>query len=180
MVNEKKPKKKTAKSNREPGKQRKHELAMAKLKADNELMRDIVKYVGEDLRSQLLLVALTGTSIAALIAAYKAAMTENEALPEEDQIVMPSMWLWVIAGSPFTLLPGLAVAEMFDINLLTGTAANPWAVISQIQSAATTTAGLAWAALFASIIVGEGGLGGILDKAGGGGFGAVSSLAGAV
>lgn len=173
---------------RQPNLQRKHEIELAKLKANNELLRDVVRYVGEDLRSQLLLVALTGTSIAVIIDAYKVYLVKHEAdedaaeaaaPPEKPHLRAPSvpLWIWVLTGGLGGVQYAMAdfVSKNFDQSKFNGSASSPWAFISSMQAAATTTSGLAWAALFASIILGEGGLGGILDKAGGGGFGQIAS-----
>lgn len=154
-------------------------------------MRDIVKYVGEDLRSQLLIVALTGTSLTIVIAAYKEYVASKEKEATETPIVQPDpapivpnktylpLFAWLLTGGLSGVI-AYSTSDMFKKTTLSGTATNPWTLIDAMQSSAQNVAGLAWAALFASIIVGEGGIGGILDKAGGGGFGAIGSLAGTV
>jgi hypothetical protein len=172
------------KRDRQAGLQRKHELELAKVTANNELMRDIVRYIGEDIRSQLLIVALTGTSLSMVISAYKSyvqGVQDKKNAPikpgaPEVEDALP-LFLWLMSGGPGGALGGmLSVAELFQPSTL-GPATTPWGIIDGMRRDALTVSGLAWGALYASIILGEGGLGGLLDKAGGGGFGALASTA---
>lgn len=165
------------KRDRQSGLQRKHEIELAKIQANNDLMRDIVRYIGEDLRSQLLLVALTGAGVSAVLKAF----TDYKEDPERSEVEKETpFWIWLLASSGG--VGGLVLADLaFDKQVLTGGQTSPWGIVSQMQAAAGNISAMAWAALFASIFMGDAGLGGIIDKVGSGsGFGELSSVAGAV
>lgn len=162
---------------------RKHELELERLKQRGETERIMMKYVMEDFRSQLLIAALTGTAAAAVMEKYKEYVTgvesENESLPEAEKKPPIALLYWLLTGGGGGLL-GAGFAAAFDMNLLSGmTASNPYSFLSNLSAAAKDTSGMCWAALFACIIMGDGGLGGIISSISGAGGGAVSGLAAA-
>lgn len=161
------------------------ETERLKLRLDHDLMRDLV---GLDIQTKLLLVALGGTALGAVLDAYeewkKAKLAAASGGSAEDAKRVDLFGFlaglmrdvengvgsavdqgkWGIFG-----LGGIALDQMFDRDKLAGGAtAGPYAGVNSLIGAAKTTAGLAWAALFASIIFGKEGVGGILGKIGAG------------
>lgn len=183
------------------------ELEKLRMEHNQKLMSDALKYVAEDLRTQLLLVALGGTSIAAMLAAYQSYLDDAHDCPEgyhydssvkacvkddDSSDIKPVInvlpwWAWVISPavtgnlqSAELLSGGLLFKTKDDTGLIdlgAGDTSTLYGLAGALFGAATSVAGLAWAALYMSILMGEGGMGGLLNKAGGGGFGAVAGSA---
>lgn len=170
------PAKKTATKTRnyQAGLDRKHEIEMEKIRQRGETNRMALKYVMEDFRSQLLVVALTSSGVGVALAAYEdylaQKLVDDLALPEgEEPAPTVSFWFWMLHLPEIVGVgAGLAATTMFyagDIPALEvmQNADNPYKVIAGMTAGAKDVAGLAWAALFASILMGEGGIGGVIS-----------------
>ena len=170
------------------------------MQLDHDLFKE---FMGLDIQTKLLIIALGSTAIDALLDAYQAwkmkkIETGQTGTPGIPQIPgAPGLstgafnMVEYLAGlaedtarsgarSGLFGIGGIAIEKLFDKSKLQGEIpSGPYGAVNALATAATTTGGLAWAALFASIILGSGGLGGVLGKVGGG-SGGLGAIAGAV
>ena len=158
------------------------------MQIDHELLKELLE---ADIQTKLLIVALGSTALDAILLAYqewKKGQTSASS-PEEKKKISLLAYITGLAEQTATSglkmgifgAAGMGIGQMFDLTRLNNGAIpdGPYGAVNALATCATTTAGLAWAALFASIILGEGGLGGVLDKVGGG-AGGLGAIAGAV
>lgn len=165
----KKTKPETPKSrNYQAGLQRKHELEMERIKQRAETQRQALRFVMEDFRSQLLIVALTSSAAGKTLSAYEdylADWTPDPQVPEDqDEQRAKTFWEWF--GLVTETAGGAIKIAIFgeDQKPTMATAKDPYQLIGSMAAGANDIAGLAWAALFASIVMGDKGVSGLVDK----------------
>jgi len=177
------------------------ETLRLQMKLDQETLHDLL---ASDMETKLLMIAVGGTAMSSLLLAYsswKQARQEaddaakNGAEPPKrrkdvwaylsgavDEYYDHTIGGWVKlaekgAGMGLFGLGGYALKDHFDQEKLKATVDfnNPYSAINVMTNAAITATGLAWALLFLHALMGEGGLGGALEKVGGGG-GALAAI----
>lgn len=171
--------------------QRRHELELARINGRAAVQRDIMRYVAEDFRSQLLLVAVSGMGVSALLDAYEKYQLEKEKeqADYESQPITPDtpppkppspLWVWLLTGGAGGFLGGAIVSQLDwsqETIVALKESKNPYTLIGSLASGSKSVSELAWAALFASILMGDGGIGGLTKNLGGTGSDALQTAA---